>query len=250
MLDKNEISQNFSRSAPDYEKHALLQKQLADELLRDLSTHQPINPTTILDLGCGTGYLTRQLAELFPKAEVIGIDIAPGMIEEAQSRKEQQNLKYEIGDGEMPFFAENHFDLVVSNASLQWMDIGKALSSVTRIVADKGYFIFNTFGARTLFEMRESGFRVNDFVPLENIKKLAAKDFRVERLESRLVTQSFPGTRGLLLHLKAIGAWGRDKGEKKAREVASAFSRYRKAFSQEGQLLASYEVIAAILQKK
>ncbi|MDD4178629.1 MAG: malonyl-ACP O-methyltransferase BioC [Candidatus Margulisbacteria bacterium] len=247
MLDKNEISQNFSRSAPEYEKHAVLQKQLADDLLIRLPN---LNPTSILDLGCGTGYLTRRLAALFPKAEVIGIDIAPGMIEEAQSRKEQQNLKYEVGDGEMPFFAENHFDLVVSNASLQWMEMEKALKSVARVMADKGIFAFNTFGARTLYEMRESGFRVNDFVPLKNIKKLAAKDFTIEQLESRLVTQSFPGTRGLLLHLKAIGAWGKGKAAKNAKDVAAAFKHYKKVFSRDDRLLASYEVIAGILRKR
>ena len=87
MLDKNEISRNFSSSAVRYDEHSALQREMADDLLSLLTTKPLINPSAILDIGCGTGYLTRKLAELFPAARVEGIDIAKGMIDEAQKQK-------------------------------------------------------------------------------------------------------------------------------------------------------------------
>jgi len=236
MPDKDQISLNFSRSAPDYEQHAVLQKQLADELFSSLGR---LKPERILDIGCGTGYLTRNLAKKYPRAQVVGIDIAPGMIAVANANNQFGNLRFQIGDGEK-FILNKSFDLVVSSASLQWMDAGKVFRAIQSNLLPGGSFIFTTFGPRTLQEMRKSGFRVNRFVPVGRLVELLDESFRVEKITSRMVEQYFKGVKELVCHLTEVGA----QNPKPNRNVLSAFKKYREQFGQNGSIVASYEVIS------
>jgi trans-aconitate 2-methyltransferase len=95
----------------------------------------------VLDLGCGTGHLTNRIAET--GAEVVGLDNAPAMIE--QARRNYPGLQFEVGDGANFAFPEP-FDAVFSNAALHWMKppervaacIARALKPGGRLVAELG----------------------------------------------------------------------------------------------------------------
>ena len=210
MLNKRLISHNFSRSAATYDQHALLQRKMADELLDKIKSHSPLK---ILDVGCGTGYLTMKLAAMFSQAEVIGIDIAPGMIAEAKKR-DQVNLNFMLGDGEELAFPDHSFDLIVSNATLQWMVAGKTLIEAKRLLKNGGSFVFNTFGPGTLKELKETGFMVNEFRSLEELRQLAGKRFREVQLSSLTTREKFGSTKDLILHLKRIGAHTSEHGRR------------------------------------
>lgn len=245
MLDKELIKRNFSQSAPDYEKHAVLQKEMADELLSMIGGSIP---KKILDIGCGTGYLTRKLAEKFPEAEVMGIDIAPGMIEVAREKNSRGNLVFEIGDGEELDFSDNQFDLVISNASLQWMEAQRVLEAVLRVLKPNGRFIFNTFGPATLRELRDSGFRTNYFTPADELKKIGRKGFECVCLESEIRTVHFSSVKELIFHLKETGAQTKMPGSSGDRSGGS-FKEYREKYGRGDRIPASFEIILGHLVK-
>ena len=95
----------------------------------------------ILDLGCGTGHLTNQIAQA--GAEIIGIDISEAMIGEA--RRLYPNLRFEIANA-TGFHFDEPFDAVFSNAAIHWMkdqpavtrSIWNALKPGGRFVAEFG----------------------------------------------------------------------------------------------------------------
>jgi trans-aconitate 2-methyltransferase len=95
----------------------------------------------ILDLGCGTGHLTAQIAAA--GAEVVGIDKSPDMIDEA--RKSYPTLRFEVADG-ADFAFDAPFDAIFSNAALHWMTepervvvcMARALKTGGRLVAEFG----------------------------------------------------------------------------------------------------------------
>ncbi|MFA6169737.1 MAG: methyltransferase domain-containing protein [Candidatus Margulisiibacteriota bacterium] len=198
-MGKELIKRNFSRGAAAYDSEAILQKEMADRLYALTG----VCPTRILDLGCGTGYLTRRLAEKFPLARVVGVDIAPGMIAEARERNQRANIKYLVADGEQ--YNDGQYDLIVANASLQWMKVEKVFNNVLKLLLPGGRFVFATFGPGTLAELKACGFRINDFpAPVKLAESL--KSFSQVEVKTDLVRQTFPGVKELVGHLRSIGA--------------------------------------------
>lgn len=239
MLNKEKIISNFSGSAESYDRHAILQKEMADEIFAWADTE---NPSSILDIGCGTGYLTARLAKRFPSAEVVGIDIAPGMIEVARRKSAQKNLLFAVGDGEGLPFSGHSFDLVVANASLQWMRLSEVLPEVLRVLRPKGKFLFNTFGPETLRELKQSRFRVNSFVPSEKIEGELAKYFKKVKVKSWLIVQEFGNVRELISHLREIGA----KSSTPARgdSTFSSIKKYNEQFRVRDAVYATFEIVS------
>ena len=85
-LDKARVQRSFNRAAQDYDAAAVLQKQVRAEMLSrlDLVT---LKPQTILDAGCGTGHGGLSLNKKFKAARVIALDVAPAMLQVAQSNQ-------------------------------------------------------------------------------------------------------------------------------------------------------------------
>lgn len=99
---------------------------------------------TILDLGCGTGQLTHQIAER--GAAVIGLDSAPAMI--AQARINYPSLKFILADG-ADFALARPVDAVFSNAALHWMPKpGAVVACVRRALKTGGRFVAE-FGGKS-----------------------------------------------------------------------------------------------------
>src|SRR5512132_647481 len=72
----------------------------------------------VVDLGCGTGELTRQLADALPNSDVTGIDSSLQMLEKARSFA-SSNLHFEQGDQAA---LTGEWDLIFSNAALHWTE--------------------------------------------------------------------------------------------------------------------------------
>jgi len=72
----------------------------------------------VIDLGCGTGELTSQLADKLPNSDVTGLDSSPQMLEKAAAFA-GPNLRFELGDQSQ---LTGEWDLIFSNAALQWTE--------------------------------------------------------------------------------------------------------------------------------
>ena len=74
----------------------------------------------VVDLGCGTGELTRQLAEALPNSSVTGMDTSPQMLDAARAAQySATNLRFEQGDQAQ---LKGEWDLIFSNAALHWTE--------------------------------------------------------------------------------------------------------------------------------
>ncbi|HZI14365.1 MAG TPA: methyltransferase domain-containing protein [Myxococcus sp.] len=83
-------------------------------------------PAQVADLGCGTGDLTRVLAQRWPGARVYGVDSSDAMVEEARKRPPPESLRFEVADlaaWEPPA----PLDVLLSNAALHWLPDHEAL---------------------------------------------------------------------------------------------------------------------------
>ena len=82
----------------------------------DLALQDAPAPRRALDLGTGTGVVALALAERYPESEVVGIDLSPGMIEEARRKLPPElagRVRFEVGDASALACPDGEFDLVV-----------------------------------------------------------------------------------------------------------------------------------------
>lgn len=111
---------NYQWDAADYEKHSSPQHQWARDVLRIIDF---AGDERVLDIGCGDGKVTAELAALVPQGSVLGIDSSDTMIQFAHRRfspSRFSNLQFRLQDATC--LAYNHeFDLIVSFASLHWV---------------------------------------------------------------------------------------------------------------------------------
>ena len=92
----------------------------------------PAPPRRVLDLGTGTGSAARIVAERFPDADVIGVDISPGMLDEARRRTDSSRVSYQQADAERLPFEDASFDLVTLGNMIPFFD------ELARVVAPGG----------------------------------------------------------------------------------------------------------------
>jgi trans-aconitate 2-methyltransferase len=92
----------------------------------------------VLDLGCGDGALTAELAKFVPEGFVLGIDASENMVETARKDYAGVNVRFELLDINAIDF-ESEFDLVFSNATLHWVkDHNRLLKNVYKALKDRG----------------------------------------------------------------------------------------------------------------
>ncbi|HEY5234897.1 MAG TPA: aromatic amino acid lyase, partial [Rhabdochlamydiaceae bacterium] len=125
-IKTNEISMNQTKeNATDldaryYAKHSSLQKGLAKNILEGFQ----ISPQAhILDVGCGDGRITAELASRAQEGLVIGVDASPSMVDFASRNfppPEHPNLRFQLGMAEEVKFTEK-FDLIVSFSCFHWL---------------------------------------------------------------------------------------------------------------------------------
>ncbi len=114
---KSDVAANFSAAANSYDGWAMVQAPAAHHLTESLPPG--FAPRTVLDVGCGTGALTRRLTARYPKARTAGIDLAPAMVGICRDAWPHPHV-FLCGDAE-DFDAEgNAFDLIASSFAFQW----------------------------------------------------------------------------------------------------------------------------------
>ncbi|WP_293915092.1 class I SAM-dependent methyltransferase [Deinococcus sp.] len=139
-------------SAEQYRgRHAFVYEASRD-LVTDWLSPQP--DERILDLGCGTGELTAQIAQA--AGHVHGIDASAQMIAGAQAKHVRDNLSFEVQDAHrLPY--RSGFGAVFSNAALHWMaPLGGVFSGVARSLIPGGRLALEMGGAGNVLVVRES----------------------------------------------------------------------------------------------
>ena len=94
----------------------------------------------VLELGCGTGYFTRELVDT--GAEITAIDISPDLLEEARQEITASNVIFKEENAYAMSFGENSFDHIIGSSVLHHLDIRKALSEMFRVLKPGGSIAF------------------------------------------------------------------------------------------------------------
>lgn len=151
---KQRIAAAFGAAAADYDAAAAVQRQAA-ERLADLAAALPLPAGQRVEIGCGTGFLSRRLVERLPGDWLI-TDIAPAMLDKAAASLGQR-ARFHVMDGEAPDLAPGSCALIVSSLAVQWFeDLPLALRRLSRCLTPGGHLAFATLGSGTFVEWRRA----------------------------------------------------------------------------------------------
>jgi len=152
---KARIVRAFSSRAASYDDAATLQLTVARRLAGRIETTAAAPPRHILEIGCGTGFLSERLAQLYPESDLLLTDIAPIMLSRCRSRLGDR-YRYQVLDGERPEDLTGQFDLIASSLAFQWFaDLRGGLRRLSQLLAPGGRMLFATLGSRTFSEWRQ-----------------------------------------------------------------------------------------------
>lgn len=147
----------FGRAADTYDGSAQLQRRVATKVGR-LAHEAVVRATRVLEIGCGTGFLSEIVAHTNPDADFLFTDISPLMVEACRQRLSTQGVQasYLVMDGE--FFSQDPllqegFDAIVSSMAFQWFeDFPAALSRLVSLLRPGGRLVFSTLGSGSFRE--------------------------------------------------------------------------------------------------
>jgi malonyl-CoA O-methyltransferase len=265
-MDKLSVRRAFAHAAAHYDTFAHLQRQVAAELLPRMA----INTVQgrVLDIGCGTGFLTQQLQRLGGYQHLVALDIALPMLHRCRQQLAEQ-ASYVCGEAEALPFQAASLDSLFSSLALQWCEhLPAALQEFQRVLKPGGQLVFATFGAQTLQELKAAWAtvdeyrHVNDFYSAAQLRALLQVERRA--FPTRCHTHAIPGNRwqclaverqvyainyvsvsALLHELKGLGAQSVSSGRKpqlttKA-QMQAMFDAYPR--TEADTIVASFDVI-------
>lgn len=242
MISTKKIRDNFSQAAVYYERCADIQSALADELLEQLFAggwrHQ-----SVLDIGCGTGWLLRNFKRHSPGSRFFGLDVSLEMARLTAAKM----VNVSVADAISLPFKNKSFDLVLANAVYQWVfDLGQAFKEVQRVLQKRGYLMFNCFGSKTLRELRCCFGIEENPLPTEELleKSLVRAGFSDIEFKTGLRNKYFDNLVDILGWLKYIGANRISSYQPllTAKKLARASHFYYSNYRSNGKVYASFEI--------
>ena len=259
QIDKQQCRTSFNKAAQRYDEVAVLQREVGARMLDRLDLIK-LNPTTILDIGAGTGVCAHALGKRYPHANVIALDIAPEMLTQAKNKRNwltkaiSRKHHYVCGDAEQLPMADNSVDLLFSNMAIQWCtNLDQTFAEFKRVLKHGGTLLFSTTGPDTLTELRSSWATADDhshvhtFIDMHDIgDALMRNGFNDPVMDVENFTLTYSTVQQLMKELKVLGAHNVSQtrtpgltGKQRLQTMLAAYEKYRN----NGVLPATYEVV-------
>jgi len=252
LLDRK-IRSAFSNAALEYDLLTSLHKEIGRELMKkviDAPAHD-----SVLDIGMGTGWLTKKIQFYLPESKIVGIDFAEGMLKAAQG-EDQDLTMIQANAKQLPFKGES-YDLIVSNLSLQWIkSLENCFRSINDCLKPEGRFIATMFAYETFHELFDSlncacvelngnVFQVERLRSIKQVQDdLEAAGFNNIELDHERIKVNFCDMFRLIKWINDIGAnaLGRDMFVGK-KLLTAANDHYERHYKDKFGIYATFEVL-------
>lgn len=258
---KNRIRRAFGRNPSYYHEHADVQRESAQRLMASLEPWKAIIPKgRLLEIGCGTGFISKQLIQMFPGREIEISDISDRMLSCCRTHlkewADQERINLRVRDGEYLETNDEQFGLIVHNFVAQWFkDTALSLERMVECLKPGGLLLAAFPGNRSFPEWREAAreakvsYTGNQLPDTEEIVvKLSRGPVQVDYFEDD-ITNQFDSVFNFFRHLKKIGASTPEEDQKlnpsELKRLASQWEQNADA----DQIYAQYHVVFVAAKK-
>ncbi len=203
QTDSKTIKKQFEKSMADYDKNAVIQDFTAEKMLSELLKFNN-NFETVLELGVGTGLLTKKVANTLNFEKYFGNDL----IEKSENylKKYLPSADFICGNA-LKIKVPYKMNLVISNAMFQWFDnLEKGLGTISEYIEKDGILAFSTFTPDNYKEIRDiTGLTLNYMSKNEIEKVLTRLGFKILYCEEFRRNIKFNNPLEILAHMKKTG---------------------------------------------
>ena len=206
MTDKELIRKRFSGAGAAYGDAAVVQRDIAAALSSMIDMHVPgLFRDRILEVGCGTGFLTRRLAADTAVKELFINDICS---EFSSFFEDLPSVKFIPGDAELIDFPSG-IGLIASSSVIQWFDSQESFFHKCRkCLRSGGYLAFSTFGPGNLYEIYKTTGSGLPYRSLDSLIAMLSPEFDIVHSFETFSVLRFSSPVEVLRHLKQTGVNG------------------------------------------
>ncbi|HEG6228761.1 TPA: malonyl-ACP O-methyltransferase BioC [Campylobacter jejuni] len=188
---------NFLK-AKDYEKHAKVQDFMGLKLCEILKNLRISHFEKVFEFGCGRGELSKKLQNFITFDEYLKNDIL-------DFKENSSILIFDMNEIAKQDLSKEKFDLIVSNATLQWLDLKRIIPSLRDMLNQNGILLLSTFAEQNLKEIKQNtGFGLNYF-SLNELEQIFKVYFNEVKITQELIKLSFDNALDVFRHLKLSG---------------------------------------------
>ena len=210
MIQKDLVQHRFEKAFASYGEHACLQQTMSHTLFAQWQNHAP-QVASLLELGCGTGNLSRLLASL-PDLQTLYLnDLCAASACVLQGFTGRLHSEFIGGDMDSIAFP-SHLDAVLSSSALQWsQDLPALLAKINASLKPQGWLVFASFGPSHYQEIKtltDIGLR---YPSLADIAQCLQADFDLLWQCETPHTQGFASPMAVLQHMRQTGVSGISK---------------------------------------
>ena len=216
---KEQIANNFSKGVSNYLSHSQVQKDSADKLLKIAENSVISLPKgTILEIGCGTGFVTQGLIKQFPNHFFDIIDISEEMLNYCAnnlqiSEAEKKLIQFRKIDGESIKSEQNKYSAIISSFTVQWFeDIVNSLKRLMNMLQPGGILLLSFPNDHSFPEWKNMcqelnfPFTRNQLPNTEKlIQKLSIPPHKIHLWEEKM-TMDYKNAADFFRSIKIIGA--------------------------------------------
>lgn len=199
-MNKDLIQKRFAKNLDTYNDNAKIQKKMAERLLSFVDRK---DFDDILEIGCGTGFLTQLVNEKFSFKTYTANDI----VESCEKYVKEINPKINFIPADIEKAVENSdkkYDLIISNAVFQWVEnLESFIKLLVSKLNDGGVLLFSTFGPENF---REVNFVLGKTLPYYSANELQEiiKGYK-SVVEQEMHVMAFKTPKDILKHIKSTG---------------------------------------------
>lgn len=225
QTDPKLIKNQFKKSLDKYEENAVVQAIMADKLVENLPAR---DFSSVLELGCGSGLLTKKLSKNITYKKYYANDI----VEKSKVYIDKIMKNYVFLGGNAQRLQVNaKFNLIISNAMFQWFtNLEKALSYYKTLMNKDGIIAFSTFAPDNFKEIKSLTGLTLEYKTVDEIRSILEKDFEVLYLENFDYTMNFTNPLEILAHMKNTGVNAVSTKHWGIKEVKDFCDRYKENY--------------------